>query len=674
MIGLILGERYEIIEEVGKGGMAHVYKAHCKLLNRMVAVKVLRNDLDSDTDFLKRFNVEAQAAASLVHPNIVSIFDFGFDQGYHYIVMEYIDGITLKQYINENAPLDCKEALGIAYQICDALSAAHDNNIVHRDIKPHNILITADHRVKVTDFGIARAATGSTMTADSDILGSVHYMSPEQVKGSIVDGKSDLYSLGIVVYEMLTGRLPFDSDAPVAIAMKHISEEPVSPRDYNPDLSYSLESMMLKAVAKDKSMRYQNAHDMMKDISRLIDNPDAVIESEPTDEGDSIDSTRIIKRPEGIESDAVIDTNSENKNDNDSTENKKDSKPNTKKDDGKKIPKKDKTFIVISAFLTAFVIVGALSLGLTNFLFPDALNFAKRASEKAVVVPDFVNKTLDEVSRIAKEHNIIYEVREEVQDDSKKEGTVLKQVPVKGSTLPPGEVVYLTVCVGTEEVEVNDVVGTKLSEAEVALTKAGFHVITELEHDDTMPKDVVVMQFPEGGEKASHGSTVRLTVSLGPEKLEVPVPDVRGVNLEDAKSKLEEAGLSLGKISYEKSVVNSGIVTRQSILPEDTDGKKNSVPEGTAIDIVISNGGNDEIDAPSATVTPTDKTLKYKLNSNKEEVRVTVEDNGKIIYEVTHRPAENPNVSIKVSGTGKKSYDIFVDGAFETSVVIDFSE
>ena len=292
MIGTVLGNRYEILEEIGCGGMANVYKAHCKLLNRMVAIKVLKKELEEDTEYLKRFNVEAQAAASLVHPNIVSIFDFGFDGGYHYIVMEMIDGITLKQYINEKAPLDTKDALGIAYQICDALTAAHQNNIVHRDIKPHNIMITSDHRVKVTDFGIARATVGSTMTADTNILGSVHYISPEQARGSVVDGRTDLYSLGVVLYEMLTGRVPYHSDAPVAVAMMHIEQKPVSPREYNPELTSSVEKLIFKALSKNIGDRYQSGAELNADIMKLLENPDGEIIVAEAD--DDMDSTRKI--------------------------------------------------------------------------------------------------------------------------------------------------------------------------------------------------------------------------------------------------------------------------------------------------------------------------------------------------------------------------------------------
>ncbi|MBO5370022.1 MAG: serine/threonine protein kinase, partial [Clostridia bacterium] len=275
MIGKILGGRYEIIEEIGKGGMAYVYKAKCVLLNRIVAVKILRDDLDGGDEFLERFNTEAQAAASLSHSNIVSIFDVGIDHGKHYIVMEYVGGITLKEYIVEKGKIPYKEALDISYQICDAMQAAHEKNIVHRDIKPHNILVTDDRNVKVTDFGIARSGTTNTISGGNDILGSVHYISPEQAKGETVDTRSDLYSLGIVLYEMLTGKVPFDSDTPVAVAMMQIEQE--APAIYDSDIPRGILQIMYKAMCKDKNKRYQNAEEIKNDILSIIENEDFLI-------------------------------------------------------------------------------------------------------------------------------------------------------------------------------------------------------------------------------------------------------------------------------------------------------------------------------------------------------------------------------------------------------------
>ena len=277
MEGQILGNRYKLLERIGGGGMAVVYKAKCLLLNRFVAVKILRSEFTDDEEFVKRFRVEAQAAASLNHPNIVSIYDVGKQDDVQYIVMELIDGITLKEYISQKGALPWKEAIGIAIQICSALDHAHRNFIVHRDIKPHNIMITKDGMAKVTDFGIARAVTSATITMVGSTIGSVHYFSPEQARGGFIDEKSDIYSLGITIYEMVTGRVPFDGESPVAIALKHIQEKPDKPIDVNPSIPKGVNDLIVKAMKKDQNLRYQTASEMLADLQRVLGEPNAKI-------------------------------------------------------------------------------------------------------------------------------------------------------------------------------------------------------------------------------------------------------------------------------------------------------------------------------------------------------------------------------------------------------------
>jgi serine/threonine-protein kinase len=270
MEGRVLGNRYELIEKIGGGGMALVYKAKCRLLDRVVAVKILRPEFTNDEEFVKRFRIEAQAAASLSHPNIVSIHDVGHEDDVHYIVMEYVDGITLKEYILKKGLLSWKEAVSIASQICSAIEQAHRNSIVHRDIKPHNILITRDGIAKVADFGIARAVSSSTITMVGSTIGSVHYFSPEQARGGYTDEKSDLYSLGIALYEMVTGRVPFDGETPVAVALKHIQDQPVPPLDYESSLPKGVNDIIMKAIKKDQSKRYQSASEMLSDLKGAV--------------------------------------------------------------------------------------------------------------------------------------------------------------------------------------------------------------------------------------------------------------------------------------------------------------------------------------------------------------------------------------------------------------------
>ena len=274
LVGRVIGNRYEIIEKIGEGGMATVYKAKCNILKRYVAVKVLRDEFTTDEEFIKRFNTEAQSAASLTHPNIVSIYDVGHEENIYYIVMELVQGKTLKDIINEDGTLPWKWALNVSIQVASALEMAHRNSIVHRDIKPHNIIITEDGIAKVTDFGIAKAVSNSTITAFGTTIGSVHYFSPEHARGGYTDAKSDLYSLGVVMYEMLTGRVPFDADTPVSIALKHMQEKPIEPIKLNPTIPYAVNKIIMKAMEKDPNERYQSATEMLKDLSMALKNPE----------------------------------------------------------------------------------------------------------------------------------------------------------------------------------------------------------------------------------------------------------------------------------------------------------------------------------------------------------------------------------------------------------------
>ncbi len=655
MIGIVLGNRYEILEEIGKGGMAHVYKAKCNLLNRPVAIKVLRQDLEEDSEFLKRFNTEAQSGASLVHPNIVSIFDFGYDQGYHYIVMELIEGITLKQYIQEKAPFSVKDALSVAYQICDALSAAHEKNIVHRDIKPHNIMITHDQRVKVTDFGIARVSSGSTMTADTNILGSVHYISPEQARGGHVDGKTDLYSLGIVLYEMLTGRIPFESDSPVAIAMKHIQETPVSPREYNPEISQSVENLILKSLSKNIAERYQNANDMKKDIMRLMDNPDAEIGTKAFFDDLDTDDTMIISKSEIIKAEERMGQRSHN-----TTIKKETTASNS---ENKKI--------LISAILTAFIIVGSISMFAAYILFPEAAIFSIFQSEQ-VLVPEFINMSLDEAKELAESENIGIEVRDEVEDSSVAEGVILEQSPTAKKKVKPGSVVYVTVSVGAEKILIDDFKSSKFDIAEAVLEDLGFFVDVTYENSEDISENYVIRQNPPAGQKAAKGSTVTLVVSKGPEETEVVVPRFVGKTYEQAKKDIENASLALGEVSYEESVIDKGLVIRQSISGGET------VNKGTSINLVVSLGNDDKTDVgnhgTSQNNNMVEKTLVSKINSDKDEVIVKVLEDGNKIYEGLFNPKAGSDFSLKVSGTGQKNYEVYVDGEIVNTYTISFAE
>ena len=373
LVGRVIGNRYEIIEKIGEGGMATVYKAKCNILKRYVAVKVLRDEFTTDEEFIKRFNTEAQSAASLTHPNIVSIYDVGHEENIYYIVMELVQGKTLKDIINEDGTLPWKWALNVSIQVASALEMAHRNSIVHRDIKPHNIIITEDGIAKVTDFGIAKAVSNSTITAFGTTIGSVHYFSPEHARGGYTDAKSDLYSLGVVMYEMLTGRVPFDADTPVSIALKHMQEKPIEPIKLNPTIPYAVNKIIMKAMEKDPNERYQSATEMLKDLSMALKNP----------EGDFVEqkdfTNQYTQRIPTLGEQEYIRNNDEDYEDEEQDEPKK------------KMSKKKKAIII------TVIILGIILLPVIGFF--GMKTIMDWGVPKDVDLPNLVGKTLEEANK-----------------------------------------------------------------------------------------------------------------------------------------------------------------------------------------------------------------------------------------------------------------------------------
>ena len=551
MIGQILGNRYELIEKVGGGGMALVYKARCKLLNRFVAVKILRPDFTNDEEFIKRFKIEAQAAASLSHPNIVSIYDVGNEEDIHYIVMEYIDGATLKEYIEEKGALDWKEAVNISIQICLAIKHAHENNIVHRDIKPHNILFTKEGMIKVTDFGIARAVTSSTITMVGGTIGSVHYFSPEQARGGFTDEKSDIYSLGIVLYELLTGTLPFNGDTPVSVAIKHIQEEPEEPINMNSQIPIGVNDIVKKAIQKDQNSRYQKASDLLDDLYKVLDKPSTQFFEET-----NIEDSPTVRVPALDENTSFAD------------------KSVSKKigDDMKRKKKKEKTTTIV-AVATSILVVA-----LVLFMVGKVIMSQMEQNNKEFIVGDYVGMNYKDVVRMLENNNIRFNLVEKYNDNVP-EGEIFYQDRGEGETLIPGEFseIEIHVSKGPEYFEIPDFRRTDYRQAGSILRENGLLVVEELEYSDTVAIDYVIRTDPPMNVKVKNGDTVVLYRSIGPEIRTTKVPDLIGMTRVEATALITERKLKVGEVYPEDMASVVDKVTRQ--VPE----PGIEVNEGTAI-------------------------------------------------------------------------------------------
>ncbi len=568
LIGKIIGNRYEILEEVGLGGMATVYKAKDHVLNRLVAVKVLKDEFTTDAEFVKRFNTEAQAAASLSHPNIVSIYDVGHEDenNLYYIVMELVQGKTLKEIINSEGVLTWKWAVNIAMQIASALEMAHKRGIVHRDIKPHNIIITEDGIAKVTDFGIAKAVSNSTITAFGTTIGSVHYFSPEQAKGGFTDAKSDLYSLGVVMYEMLTGKVPFDADTPVSVALKHMQEDPKEPVELNEEIPTAVNQIVVKAMQKEPSARYQNATEMLHDLSKALKDPDGdfvIIENK--DGG----YTRVMQ---AITDDQI----SEGK--------KEEVKTKTKTNFFTEHPKA-KIAIIILGLILLFVVVFLI----TKIAIDGGIT-------KKVDMPNFVGKTLEEAQTMAEDLDLTIET-EEVASSEVEEGKIVSQDPEYSETkIEVGTTIKLKVSKGPETAELPKLEGMKIEDARVTAESLGITLVEETENSDKVEQGVIIRQDTAVGTLVKSGDTVTVHVSAGAEK--VRVPTVMGMDEGTAVATLKNAGLN-PTVKYESHEdQEEGKVISQSI-EQNTEVAKNS-----AIEIVVNKIEKEE------------KTIRISVNVN----------------------------------------------------------
>ena len=610
LIGKIIGNRYEILEEVGLGGMATVYKAKDHVLNRLVAVKVLKDEFTTDADFVKRFNTEAQSAASLSHPNIVSIYDVGHEEenNLYYIVMELIQGKTLKEIINSEGTLSWKWAVNIAMQIASALELAHKKGIVHRDIKPHNIIITEDGIAKVTDFGIAKAVSNSTITAFGTTIGSVHYFSPEQAKGGFTDAKSDLYSLGVVMYEMLTGKVPFDADTPVSVALKHMQEEPKEPAEINPEIPSAVNQIVVKAMQKEPSARYQNATEMLHDLSTALKDPDGdfvIIENK--DGG----YTRVMQ--------AVTD---------DQINEGKKEEVQTKTNFFTEHPKA-KIAIIILGLVLLFVIVFLI----TKIAIDGGIT-------KKVDMPDFVGKTLEEAQTMADDLDLELNV-EEVASSEVEEGKIVSQDPeYKEEKIDAGSTITVRVSKGPETAELPKLEGLTIEEAREKAEELGITLIEETENSDTVQQGYIIRQDTEVGTLVKSGDSVTVHISSGAEK--VRVPTVVGMDEGTATATLKNAGLN-PTVKYESHEdQDDGKVIFQSI-DANTETAKNS-----SIEIVVN-----KIEKQNKTI---------RISVNVKSIMGNSTQNSNTTNE-TENQSSTANVTILIDGSERTQENVDVNNS-----------
>ena len=648
-IGMMIGDRYEILEKIGTGGMSDVYKAKCHKLNRFVAVKVLKQEFSENSNFVSKFTIEAQAAAGLMHPNIVNVYDVGEDSGIHYIVMELVEGITLKKYIEKKARLSYKEAVSIAIQVSMGIESAHHNHIIHRDIKPQNIIISKDGKVKVTDFGIAKAATSNTIT--SNVMGSVHYTSPEQARGGYSDEKSDIYSLGITLFEMLTGRVPFNGETTVAIAIKHIQEELPSPKEFVPEIPASVEGIVVKCCKKSPDRRYQCIEDVIVDLKQSLMNPheDFVVQTDM----DADSNTRVLSddmaqiKRKGASYDYMEPEVEEPMRLRRDTEEfyESDMEDGLEEEEYYDYDPKVERITTVLA-IGAGVIICIIIIFLLTKVFglfggesnenPDTpivttqessssevKDSQESSEEKKVKMIDVIGWDIEDAKRALVKIGIAPET-EYKETDAYDEGVVINADLNVGDEVPVNTKVTLTVSAGVESVFLPNIIGATFENASAALGDLGFIVDKVESFSNDVEIGAVISQSPTSETKAPVGSTVTVTVSIGPEDNRIKVPNVIGLSEEDGTFALIEAGINIASVSH---VYHSEIVEGKICYQSYSQGSY--VDPGTGMTIHISLGQEDStykynafINEPTAQEAP-----DYVAGT---EVKLTlVTDNGK---------------------------------------------
>ena len=663
-IGKLLDNRYEILEQIGVGGMARVFRGLDHRLNRQVAVKILREDLAEDAELRRRFHEESQAVAMLSHPNIVAVYDVSRSSDVEYIVMELIDGITLKQYMQKKGnKLNWREALHFITQIVKALGHAHSRGIIHRDIKPHNIMVLRDGSVKVADFGIARVASGGHSTLTQEALGSVHYISPEQARGSHIDARSDLYSAGVVLYEMITGRLPFEGDTPVSVAIQHINSIPLSPREIDPAIPEALEAITMKAMAPDPDNRYLSADDMLADLEEFRKNPNINFDYNVSgfqDDEDDVDKTQVLPTAASIS--RVGNRNREPER----AQNRGRSNPppryrereedEEEYDDGPRRP----NWPIIGAVAAILVFVAALLF----IMFSTAFSGSLGAQTQNVRVPSVTGYLFSEAQANTELLNGFTLVQGEEVESDQPAGTILQQDP-NANDFVSGDNMTITVTVSSgqaEEIKMPDLEGQTLSQALGTLDDLNlgleYDYNSRTSYHDTIPKDSVISTYPTEGTVLHEGQQIILEMSLGPEEPEtVKVITLVGMPEEDALQAITDMGLNVGQVQrLPNSDQPEGYVWYQSIAAD------TAVEPGTSIDIFVSTGSESGSGGESGE--SSSKTISFQLPDAGGVVTVMVVDSqGNMVHSQEYDTNMNLTTEdIPVSGTGEETYTMFING------------
>lgn len=647
LIGKTLGARYEILEQIGIGGMASVYKARCKLLNRLVAVKVLKEEYAKDSEFVKRFKAEAQSAASLTHPNIVSVYDVGEENGINYIIMELLDGDTLKDEIERKEKLPSDVVLKYASQIASALEAAHKSKIIHRDIKPQNIVLTSNNIAKVTDFGIAKMSSKDTITSASKTMGSVHYFSPEHAKGCYTDEKSDIYSLGVVMYEMATGKLPFNADTPVTVALKQIQEEPKQPKDIEPSVCLALNDIIMKAMAKKPSERYQSASDMLDDIFAAINNPSHIFyKSEDKKDSGFTQVVPIIGVDSGDEL-KLSDTEFGGRKVMREKEIKKDS-----------IKAKKRRLIILICIVVALSLTG---LGILTAKLVKTINSKKIEVpvDKIEIAPKLIGSVYDEIKDEYAQKGLVISVGKYVNNSEYASGVIISQSVKEGEKILNGKI-EVNISKGAETVTMIEVVGKDYTVAKYELESMGLKPVFKFEKSEKIAANLIMEQEIKKGETVEVGKEIAIKVSEGNGKIKVIVPSVIGKPYDDASKELQDLKLIISSSYGLDNSKDDGVVLSQSV-------KQNSeVEEGTMVELVINRlQKTASVDVPIAT-------LAQGLTGDIiVKVDATVEGVTNTVYTST---VSEPyaDTSVNVNGFSEAKISIYINDKLVSEKTISF--